>query len=95
MTKYICDYDMVSIYSKLAKNIGEDMKNNINKFEEEVNSNISSWNGEAKSNFINSNKNFNETAKKNLENIIELANFLEDSARKIEELDSELASIEI
>lgn len=95
MAKYVFDFEMVNLYSCLAKSLGEEMKESLTNYENTINNDLSSWSGDAKNFFVNTNSNYTSVTKQNIENIIELSNFLEEVASRIEQTESELAGIEI
>lgn len=95
MAKYVFDFEMVNLYSCLAKSLGEEMKESLTNYENTINNDLSSWSGDAKKFFVNTNSNYTSVTKQNIENIIELSNFLEEVASRIEQTESELAGIEI
>ena len=75
MAKYVFDFEMVNLYSCLAKSLGEEMKESLTNYENTINNDLSSWSGDAKNFFVNTNSNYTSVTKQNIENIIELSNF--------------------
>ena len=95
MAKYVCDYDMVDTIANNVKNLANNMKDTAANYEATITSDLATWSGEAKENFMASNQEQVIVINKNLDSAIEMAEFIIKAAQAIEQTDAELATLTI
>lgn len=95
MAKYVCEFDMISDSAKKASKIANDMKFELDQMKTGINDDLSSWTGKSSSAFSANKDQIVNNMKKNIDCIIELANFLNNTVNEIQNAENELAAIKI
>lgn len=93
MAKYVCDFSEVNRIGKELRSLAEELKTCVENFDSKVQSDLSSWNGTAKSSFVDQCKAQKIIANSNAEVLGELGDFVMSAANNIQQLDDEFASI--
>jgi uncharacterized protein YukE len=95
MAKYVCDFEEVfNTGDKLCQS-AIDMALALNTYSSNINSDLSTWKGNAKSAFDSTNKTQISTSKADARYINSLGNFVKSSSKSIQSLEEELASLSI
>ena len=95
MAKYVCDTDQVIATGKKLSDTANKMESSISKYSSNVTSDLDTWDGEAKSAFEAQCQAQVKIAKNNAKEAKKLGEFIESSARSIESLENQLASMNI
>lgn len=95
MAKYVCDFGEVNRIGTELCSLAEELKGNISSFDSQITSDLSTWNGDAKSSFQGQCSGQVENAISQAEYANELGEFIKNAASSIEQLESELASSSI
>ncbi len=95
MAKYVCDFEQVySTGEKLCQSAVE-MAEALNTYSSTVKSDLSTWSGNAKSAFDNTNNTQVNTSKEDASYVNALGEFVKSSSKSIESLEEELATLSI
>ncbi len=95
MAKYVCDFDEVYNTGVKLCQAAVDMANSLNTYSSSINSDLSTWSGNAKSAFDGTNKTQISTTKDDASYINSLGDFVKSSSKSIQSLEEELASLSI
>ena len=95
MAKYVCDFEQVySIGEKLCQSAA-DMKSAVTTYSSNIDSNLSTWTGNAKTSFTSTNQEQVQTATTDAEYIDALGEFIKTASKSIQALEEELATLSI
>lgn len=95
MAKYVCDFEEVyNTGEKLCK-AAVDMALSLNTYSSSIDSDLSTWNGNAKTAFDSTNKSQIKTSRDDARYINSLGEFVKSSSKSIQSLEEELASLSI
>lgn len=95
MAKYVCDFSEVNRIGNELCSLAEELKSYVNNYDSKVQGDLSSWDGAAKSAFIGQCTAQISIANSNAEMLNELGDFIKNASQSIEQLDDELASLDI
>ena len=95
MAKYVCNTGVVCAYGASLCELASTMKGEINSYSSSISTELSSWSGEAKSSFDSSNTNQINASNTTFDYINSLGEFIKDAAKKIDELEENLAALTI
>ena len=95
MAKYVCDIAIVSKNGENLCKVATEITQSIEKYSSTIESNLSSWEGTAKSSFEKSNSTHISTGKKEASEVNELGEFVKTAAKSIQTLEDELAALKI
>ena len=92
MPKYVCDVDAVTnIGNEVIAAAGE-LDTSIGNYNSKITSDLSTWEGNAKTSFNTANATQVETAQADSQYIKELGTFIVDAAKKIDDVEQQLAA---
>lgn len=95
MAKYVCDFDQViSIGQKVCEAVSE-IENSVNTYSSRIESDLSTWNGNAKNSFVKTNSEQVKVATTDLAYVKELGEFIQSSAQSIQQLEEQLGTLSI
>ena len=92
MPKYVCDVDAVTTIGNEVIAAAGELDTSIGNYNSKITSDLSSWDGNAKNSFNTANTTQVETAKADSQYINELGTFIVDAAKKIDEVEQQLAA---
>ena len=95
MAKFVCDFSQVTSIGEKLCTAATDIETSISGYASQIESDLSSWSGSAKSSFQTTCNSQVETAKASAEYINNLGEFIKQASQNIESLDGELAALEI
>ena len=95
MAKYVCDFETVTAAGEKLCKAATDINTAIGTYSSSIDSNLSSWDGTAKSSFEKSNTTHISTAKKDATEVNELGEFVKKASKSIKSLEDELAALKI
>lgn len=95
MAKFVCDFGTVTAIGEKLCNTASEINSSVNGYSNQIDSDLSSWSGNAKNSFQSTNSSQVELAKANSEYINNLGKFIKQASQKIESLEGELASLDI
>lgn len=95
MSKYVCDFGQVESAGGKLVNAGNKLKNAASSYSSGIESNLSQWTGVAKDSFSSSNAEQVDAMNSQGSYLCKLGEFVKTAAKNIEQLDNELASLEI
>ena len=95
MAKYVCDFQTVNTIAKNLENQANELINSMGSYTSTLSSDLTKYTGDAKNNFIASNQTKAQTIKSNAVQISELSKFIKDASDRIQEAESQLASLSI
>ena len=95
MSKYVCDFDALKTISSNLKKQVSDMNTALSAYEANLQSDLSGWSGLAEKEFTSYSEQQITNAKKYINSIDELANFIDNAVSSIESAETEIASISI
>lgn len=92
MAKYVCDFAAVKKAGQNIATAGENMTSSVTTYSSAIEANTAGWDSITKDSYVA----VNETEVANMNaaatSVSEFGKFIEDAAKKIEELDNSLAS---
>ena len=91
MAKYVCDFQTVTSLGDKLCSISADTTREIDSYNSQISSCLSSWSGNAKNSFEKANKSQVDSTKNEIKKLNELGEFIKKSAKSIQSLDDELA----
>lgn len=95
MAKYVCDFAEVIAAGEKLCSAANDMKTAIQSYDTNVTSDLSAWSGKAKNNFTTQCTSQVELAVEKAEKMNEVGEFIKSSAKSIQDLETQLASLSI
>lgn len=95
MPKFVCDTDQVYSMGNKITQVANDMNTQVNGYSSRIESDLSGWNGKAKTTFISSNEKQVQTAQDDIIYLTELGEFIMKSAQEIQKMEEQLASMSI
>ncbi len=95
MAKFVCDYGSVKEIAGKYASLASEIESSTTSYESNINQDLSTWNGEAKSSFEAMAAEKIATSKAEAAALNELATFIKSAAESIEATDESLASQEI
>lgn len=95
MAKYVCDFaEVISAGEKLCS-AANSLKTDVQNYDTSITSDLSAWSGEAKNSFISQCAGQVELAIEKTKKLQETGEFIKSSAESIQNLESQLASLNI
>lgn len=95
MPIYICDFAQVSAVGEKLIESANDMITSTKRYSSNLNSDLSGWNGQAKSNFMNQCSSMVDTTCEKAEYIKSFGEFVKGASQSIQQLEDELSSLSI
>lgn len=95
MAKYVCDVEQVISAGEKMVSAGENLENSSNTYSSNIQSDISGWDGQAKTSFNSEYLSQMDSVSKKAKTMIEFGEFIKTSAKAIQELDDKLAEYDI
>jgi len=95
MAKYVCDTQEVYNIGESLCTISNDIHSSVTTYSSKVDTDLASWEGNAKSAFVKTNDSHIQNVEKKLKYINEFGEFIKKAAKEIESLESELAGLKI
>ena len=95
MAKYVCDFEQVKAQGEKLCKIAGDLSSAISTYSSASSSSLSSWQGNAATQFNQSNSSQIKTYTDNAQYINSFGKFVKEAAESIEKLDNELAGLSI
>ena len=95
MAKYVCDFDQVYSIGEKVSQLATDMSTSINNYSSKIDTDLSSWNGKAKTAFQQTSAEQVKVANDDITYVNELGEFIKQASRKIQELEEQLANMSI
>ncbi len=95
MAKYVCDFEQVSSIGNEICEAVSDMLSSLTTYSSNIESNLSSWSGEAKSSFTATNSSLISQTTSDFEYINSLGEFIKASSEAIQSVEEELAAMKI
>ena len=95
MAKYVCDFDQVASIGEKVSQAASDIKSAVSSYSSNINNDLSSWSGVAKSSFDSTNSSQVSTATSDSAYINALGEFIKTAAKEIKKLEDELAGLSI
>lgn len=95
MAKYVCDFAEVIAAGEKLCSAANNIKTAIQNYDTNVTNDLSAWSGEAKNNFTTQCTSQVELAAEKAEKINEVGEFIKSSAKSIQDLENQLASLSI
>lgn len=92
MSKYVCDFSQVSAVGDKLIESAESMIISTNQYSSNISSDLSGWNGQAKSAFTTQCSSLVDTTTQKAEYIRSFGEFIKSASQSIEQLDEELSS---
>ncbi len=95
MAKYVCDFDQVyQIGEKVCESV-EQLESSIGTYTNNIDSDLTGWDGMAKDAFIKTKNEQVTAAKADFTYVKELGEFIKNSSKSIQELEEQLAGLSI
>jgi len=95
MAKYVCDFEQVTAIGEKLCSTASETEVSISDYSSKISNDLISWNGEAKENFIAQCDWQVNYSKEIVKKSLELGEFIKSSAKSIEDLEAQLASLSI
>ena len=95
MAKYVCDFAEVIAAGEKLCSAANDIKTAIQNYDTNVTNDLSAWSGEAKNNCTTQCTSQVELATEKAYKINEVGEFIKSSAKSIQDLENQLASLSI
>ncbi len=95
MAKYVCDTEVVSEAGKNICDITEEMMTSVTNYSTESEETLSGWDGLAKGSFSRSMTSHIEGSKNDFNYINAFGQYIQGSAKAIDELEKKLADVKI
>lgn len=95
MPKYVCDFDKVKEVGTKLTTVATEMTSSIDSFKSKISSDLSSWTGDAKTEFDGIVEVEVTSSKANATEVEKVGNHIKEAATKIEALEEELAALSI
>ena len=95
MAKYVCDFEQVSSIGNKVCDAASDMLSSLTTYSSSIESNLSSWSGDAKSSFSTTNSSLVSQTNADFEYINSLGEFIKASSEAIQSVEEELAGMKI
>jgi len=95
MAKYVCEFGSVISAGQSLIQAASDLTSATNNYSSKINSDLSGWEGTAKSSFMTQCTTQTEAALKKAQEIQAFGEFVVKAAQSIQELDESLASMSI
>lgn len=95
MAKYVCDFAEVIAAGEKLCSAANNIKTDIQNYDTNVTNDLSAWSGEAKNNFTTQCTIQVKLATEKAEKINEVGEFIKTSAKSIQDLENQLASLSI
>ena len=95
MAKYVCDFAQVNSIGQKMCQVASDMTSAVSNYSSKIESDLSSWEGAAKSSFQSTCEGQVSTATDDATYINALGEFIQSAAQSIETLEGELSSLNI
>lgn len=95
MAKYVCDFEQVNSIAEKVCQAVSDMESALTTYSSNIDNNLSSWSGDAKTSFTTTSSTLTSNATSDLEYINSLGEFIKSSSQAIQKVEEELANINI
>ncbi|MBP5678781.1 MAG: hypothetical protein J6X28_03010 [Bacilli bacterium] len=95
MAKFVCDFGQVSAAGDKMISAASDLKTATTTYASNIESDLSGWNGDAKSSFMTTCNTQTAAATVEAQEMNDFGEFVKSSAQQIQELDDQLAAISI
>ena len=95
MPKYVCDFGTVNSIGEQLCQAATDLNSSVDTYSKTIESDLSSWEGAAKTAFTKTNTTQVTTAKQDAAYVNELGEFIKTAAKSIESVESDLAALTI
>ena len=95
MAKYVCDFGTVTSMGQKLCSSATEVSNAVNNYNSTIESDLSSWSGEAKSSFEETNEAQVAKTKKDVSQMNQLGEYIQKASKAIETLENELAALKI
>ena len=95
MAKYVCDFSTVTAIGQELIDSASDMTSATSSYSSTIDSDLSKWEGMAKDSYKTTSDNQIEAANANAAEMESLGNFIKAASQAIEQLEGEIASMEI
>ena len=95
MPKYVCDFDQVYQIGEQVCEAVDELEVSISTYSSHIESDLSTWSGNAKDAFIKTKGEQVETAQKDYTYIRELGEFIKSSSKNIQDLETQLSNLSI
>ena len=95
MAKYVCDFEQVKTNGEKICKAASGISSAISTYSSKIDSSLSKWEGDAADSFENTNSSQVQTSSTNAKNINSFGEFIKEVAQNIEDLENELAGLNI
>ena len=95
MSKFVCDYAQVSAAGDKVIEAANELLQATSTYSSNMSQDISGWSGEAKTTFASQSSDREQVAVSQAKRMSEFGEFIKEASSKIEELDENLAGIQI
>ena len=95
MPKFVCDFATVKSAGKSIATSASDIRTSISTYSSKIEENLAGWDSTTKTSFVSVNEEEVTKANGMSDYAEKLGQFIEEAATKIEELEEELAQIDI
>lgn len=95
MAKYVCDFGQVKSAGEKLCSAASDLQSSISNYGSRIESDLSSWNGSAKSSFSSTCAEQVESAMQTAQQMENLGEFIKNAAQSIQDLEEQLAGLSI
>lgn len=95
MPKYVCDFETVNKVGESLCEIATEMRSSVSSFSTKIASDLSSWTGQAKDTFNNTISSEVTASNANADEVEKVGTHIKDAVAKIQEKETELASLTI
>lgn len=95
MAKYVCDFEQVyAVGEKVCESVTE-LETAVSTYSSHIDSDLSTWSGVAKDSFTTTNKEQVQSTTTDLAYVKDLGEFIKSSSKSIQELEEQLATLNI
>lgn len=95
MAKYVCDFEQVIAAGEKLVTMATELESSVTNYSSKIDSDLSGWTGDAKSQFTTTCTAEVEKAKANAQEAKAVGEFIKKAAQSIQELDEQYAAISI
>ena len=95
MAKYVCDFGEVTSVGDKVIETATTLEGAVNTYSSRIESDLSSWTGQAKESFTTTNASQVSAAVSDLNYVKSLGEFLKTASKSIEELEQQLSALSI
>ena len=95
MAKYVCDFEQVYTAGEKVCQAASELSTAISNYSSHIDSDLSTWTGNAKGSFTTTNTSQVQLANQNATYVNALGEFIKTTSKSIQQLEEQLASLSI